>query len=131
MRSTKLICTATKLLVTALIAALPAHATFPGQNGRIAFNQASDIYTMNPDGSNLQQLTSFGPGGGFAQLGAWSPDGTQIAFTGTASAANGPYQLWIMNSDGSNQRLLLNDDPSYGDWAPSFSPDGSHIVFSR
>jgi len=29
----------------------PAHATFPGKNGRIAFILGPDVYTMNPDGA--------------------------------------------------------------------------------
>jgi TolB protein len=125
----------TVLLVTAavLVLAMPASATFPGKNGRIAFQQgspSSDIYTMNPDGSDVQQLTFFAASGGSAQAPFWSPDGSQLAFVGAPSATNGPFQLWIMNFDGGNQHLLLND-PDYGDWVPSFSPDGSHIVFSR
>ncbi len=34
----------------------------------------------------------------------WSPDGTQIAFL---SDRNGAWQVWVMDSDGQNQRLLL------------------------
>jgi TolB protein len=134
MRSTFLTC----ILALAICAALapPASATFPGKNGRIAFEIPSgsegegDIYTMNPDGSDVLQLTFFSSTGGSAQGGSWSPDGRQIAFVGAANAVNGPFQLWIMNSDGSNQHLLLND-PDYGDWVPSFSPDGGQIVFTR
>jgi Tol biopolymer transport system component len=128
------------LLLIALLAAavlltvVPAHATFAGKNGRIAFQlggpSGTDIYSMNPDGSDVQQLTFFASSGGSAQAPFWSPDGSQLVFVGAVSAANGPYQLWIMNSDGSNQHLLLND-PAYGDWVPSFSPDGRHIAFSR
>ena len=134
MNFTKLICVVTMALLTALTGAIPARATFRGKNGRIAFQQGSpttDIYTMNPDGSDVKQLTFFAGSGGYAALGAWSPDGNQIAFTATNSAANGPYQLWIMDGDGNNQHLLLDDDPSYADYVPSFSPDGRHIVFSR
>jgi Tol biopolymer transport system component len=121
-------------MTVALASSIPALATFSGKNGRIAFQAGSvagtDIYTMNPDGSDVRQLTFFVASGGSAQGPFWSPDGRQIVFVGAASAANGPYQLWIMNSDGSNQNLLLND-PANGDWVPSFSPDGRYIIFSR
>jgi Tol biopolymer transport system component len=125
----------TSLLVVALVVdlAAPATAAFPGQNGRIAFIEASgtglDIFTMNPDGSDVKQLTTFGSSGGFTCCATWSPDGRQLVF----GAEPGPpfvSQLWIMNEDGSNQHELLND-PSAFDFTPSFSPDGSQIVFSR
>jgi Tol biopolymer transport system component len=63
--------------VIALIT-VPAHATFPGKNGRIAFVQGPDIYTMNQDGSNVRQLTALTDGGAFWVN--WSPDGKQIVF---------------------------------------------------
>ena len=50
-------------------------------NGRIAFVSSfvgsSDIYTMNPDGSDRKQLT-FGQENEREPV--WSPDGTKIAF---------------------------------------------------
>jgi TolB protein len=124
------------LLTAAMFAlALPASATFPGKNGRIAFvggnigPSGGDIFTMNPDGSEVTQLTTFAANGGAACCGFWSPDGRQLVFA--AQPAGAPtYQLWIMNADGSNQRQLLNDPDGY-DQEPSFSPDGSQIVFTR
>src|SRR3981081_2383714 len=121
-------------LAVALTSVIPAHATFPGKNGRIAFGQitapnAGDIFAMNPDGSDVKQLTYFGSNGGSAFLGDWSPDGSELVFSQYASAS-APGQLWVMNADGSNQHLLLND-PSYNAYAPTFSPDGNQIVFSR
>jgi Tol biopolymer transport system component len=116
-----------------LMLAAPAEATFAGKNGRIAFVQGAgtgtDIFTMKPNGSDVKQLTSFGSTGGQTCCVAWSPDGKQLVFAAAASA-NENAQLWIMGSDGSNQHLLL-DDPSDFDMEPSFSPDGSQIVFSR
>jgi Tol biopolymer transport system component len=110
------------------LAGLPAYATFPGKNGRIAFVQGPDIFVMNPDGSDVRQLTSFtDESSAFWQN--WSPDGRQLVFT-RFSAPDFFGQLWLMNADGSNQHLLLND-PGFDDEAPSFSPDGSHVVFSR
>ena len=115
--------------VLVITSAGPAGATFPGKNGRIAFAGATDIFTMNPDGSDVQQLTSFGPNG-FAYAQSWSADGRQLVFAATASPSTAPVQLWIMNADGSGQHQLLND-PSFADTFPGFSPDGTTIVFER
>jgi len=121
-------------LAVALNSAIPAHATFPGKNGRIAFGQITgpnggDIFTMNPDGSDVKQLTFFGSNGGSAGPGDWSPGGNEVVFSQQSSPSE-PIQLWTMNADGSNQHLLLND-ASYNDSGASFSPDGSQIVFNR
>jgi dipeptidyl aminopeptidase/acylaminoacyl peptidase len=114
---------------SALALAIPATATFPGKNSRIAFINASDIFTINPDGSAVQQLTPFGSNGGFVCCQAWSADGRQIVF-GAEPNGTPVSQLWIMNSDGSNQRVLLSEDSFFEQW-PSFSPDGSQVAFSR
>src|SRR5215510_13035582 len=111
-----------------LLAPLPANATFPGKNGRIAFVQGPDIYTMNPDGSDVRQLTTFTDDNG-AFWESWSPDSKQLVFS-RFPAPDFFGQLWLMNADGSNQHLLLND-PGFDDEAPSFSPDGSSVIFSR
>jgi len=34
----------------------------------------------------------------------WSPDGSRIAFL---TDRNGPWEIWIMNADGSNQHPLF------------------------
>jgi dipeptidyl aminopeptidase/acylaminoacyl peptidase len=101
-----------------------ATATFPGRSGRIAFSDGTDIFTMNPDGSDVRQLTSVGPTN-FTCCHAWSPDGRQIVFSMITPSAQ---QLWVMNADGSDQHLVF-DDPSNADAYPSFSPDGNYIVF--
>jgi Tol biopolymer transport system component len=116
------------VLVGLLIAtAIPARATFPGKNGRIAFINGPDVYTMNPDGSDVRQLTKLGPDSG-AFFESWSPDGKQIAFT--LYPANAPHQLWLMNADGSNQHVLLAET-DFDDERPSFTPDGSSLLFTR
>src|SRR6187551_3535941 len=94
------------LLVLVALGA-PAHASFPGQNGKIAFNSSRDgsnqIYLMNPDGSNVVRVTdppgvSFGP--------EWSPDGTRIAFVSTR---DGNHEIYVMNANGTGQTRLTND----------------------
>jgi Tol biopolymer transport system component len=117
------------VLGTILLAStIPAHATFPGKNGRIAFVAGPDLYTMNPDGSDVRQVTNLGPDNS-AFWESWSADGKQIVFN-EYRAPDFLGQLWIMNGDGSNQRLLLADT-DFDDERPSFSPDGNSVVFSR
>ena len=122
------------LAVATLVVALtrPVSGTFPGKNGRIAFIipglTFGNVYTMNPDGSDVRQLTSFGTSPAVT-VARWSPDGSRLVF-GLTLGINAQTQLWIMNGDGSNQHLLLND-PSFLDDGASFSPDGSQIVFNR
>jgi len=105
-----------------------ANATFPGKNGRIAFVQFPDIFTMNPDGSDVRQLTNLGPDR-FAFWESWSPDGKQIVFN-ESSSADFRYELWLMNADGSNQHVLLAE-PDFHNEGPSFTPDGSAVIFTR
>jgi Tol biopolymer transport system component len=111
-----------------LASTIPASATFPGKNGRIAFVAGPDIYTMSPDGSDVKQLTNLGPDNG-AFWESWSPDGKQIVFN-EYHPPDFLGQLWLMNADGSNQRLLLADT-DFDDEIPSFTPDGTSVVFTR
>src|SRR5213594_2271597 len=116
----------TTLLALTLIAFLilgvgRAHATFPGKNGRIAFVQGPDIFTMNPDGTNIKQLTHVGPDG-LASWPAWSADGKQIVFE--FRPPDRIPQIWVMNADGSDQHLVFTEQ-DFGENRPSFSPDGT------
>ena len=55
----------------------------------------------------------------------WSPDNTEIAFF---SRRDGNHEIYVMRSDGRQQRRLTNH-PAV-DKAPSWSPDGKTIVFT-
>ena len=55
---------------------------------------------------------------------SWSPDGRHIVFD---SSRDGNYEIYVMDSDGSNPHRLT-DHPA-ADWFPSWSPDGRHIAF--
>jgi Tol biopolymer transport system component len=115
------------LLIGLFAITLPASASFPGNNGRIAFVLGPDIYTMNPDGSDIKQLTNLGPDSS-AFWESWSPDGKLIVFE--YRPPDLPRQLWLMNADGSNQHVLLADS-GFSDERPSFTSDGSSVIFSR
>lgn len=120
--------------LAALVAAtVPARATAPGSDGRVAF--ASDrsgagtqnIYSVRPDGTGLQQLTAFTGNQGQASEPSWSPNGSSIVFT-LASPDFSTFRIWIMGADGSNPHQLFAES-GRNDFQASFSPDGSRVIF--
>jgi Tol biopolymer transport system component len=82
-----------------------------------------ELWTCNSDGSNPKRLTSIGG----VNLGAWSPDGRQIAFharTGVESA----YQNYQVDVEGGSPRRI-STDPKQIDFCPSWSRDSHWIYF--
>jgi Tol biopolymer transport system component len=73
-----------------------------------------DIYVMNANGSGQRNLTRDPAADLFA---AWSPGGTQIAFTKSVGLGN--PEIYVMNADGSEQRNLTRN---LGGAAPAWSP---------
>lgn len=84
------------------------------------------IYTINIDGSGLVQV-SIQP---YSLHPAWSPDGKQIAFDADADG-DGWQDLWLMNSDGSDQRIIYNPAGQKDALARSWSPDGRYVAFTE
>jgi len=72
-----------------------------------------DIFTINPDGSNLRRLTD---NQGKNEDPCWSPDGRYIMFSSNRS---GGYHLYIMNATGQNQRRItfLKGEQSSPSWS--------------
>ncbi|MGH3391575.1 MAG: TolB family protein, partial [Actinomadura sp.] len=58
----------------------------------------------------------------------WSPDGRRIAFT--RGTADGSSDIWVMNADGSGQRLLGRPTEDR-EIDPTWSRDGQWIAYSR
>jgi Tol biopolymer transport system component len=85
------------------------------------FDPAMDIFTANPDGSNLHRLTDTP---GYDAEGSWSPDGKQIIFT---SFRDGNAEIYIMDADGKNARRITHAKGYDG--GPFFSPDGKKIIY--
>ena len=102
-----------------------AYPSFSPDGTKIAFdfNSSRNIFVMNSDGTNIQQLTSIG----INSDAAWSPDGTKIAFTSNRA---GVAQIFMMNADGSNQTNISNAS-SFIDSLPAWSSDGTKLAFNR
>jgi Tol biopolymer transport system component len=104
----------------------------PTSTGRIFFSSFMtgnyDIFSINPDGSELRRLTF---GGAPESSPVVSPDGRKVAYLYNRVGESLKWDLWIMNADGSKQQLrLVAPDDVYGFYSPTWSPDGRSIAFS-
>ncbi|MGH9767697.1 MAG: winged helix-turn-helix domain-containing protein [Blastocatellia bacterium] len=100
-------------------------------DGKIIFsafaNNITDLYSMNPDGSNQVQLTA--NSGQDNEYPAVSHDGRHIVFTSNRAGAK---QIWRMNIDGRNPKQLTfgkgqKDSAQYA----ALSPDGAEVFFIK
>lgn len=82
------------------------------------------VYVMNSDGGNLQQLTSSSNNGDPV----WSPDGTRISF-GSDREGGGKLNIFLMNSDGSGLQQLTQFDVPYEAGDSNWSSNGQKIAF--
>ena len=125
--------------VFGLVFAQTAEAAWPGGNGRIVFvkadpsNFSSQIYSMNSRGQGQMNLSAAGGTSPLDIQPSVSPDGKRIAFT--RAEFLGPTtlsgQIWVMNIDGSHQTDLSNNAALASESGPSWTEDGSRILFVR
>ena len=108
-----------------------------GSNGSVSPDGRTLVFE-NDSGLNLMTL----PGGEVTLIPGtskrdhgpvWSPDGSLIAFTRAPASSiggggPGPYQLMLMNADGSGISTLLDD--TQANYAQSWMPDGNNLVFT-
>jgi Tol biopolymer transport system component/imidazolonepropionase-like amidohydrolase len=92
---------------------------------RIVFMASGFLYEQTLDGRPAQRLFA---GGAFERDPAYSPDGKKLAF---AVSLNGQRELRVYDFDTKQVRTLYTVGGA--SWAnlPSWSPDGTHVVFQR
>lgn len=89
---------------------------------QIVFVYAGDLWTVSRDGGDATRLTS---GVGVETDPRFSPDGTQIAFTGEYEGNTDVYV--VPASGGVPRRLTFHPGP---DRAIGWTPDGKNVLFS-
>jgi len=101
-----------------------------------------DVYIMNSDGTNIRRLTDktgydggpwLSPDGKKIVWRAWYPETEEEKAQWHDCMENNyivpvPLALWVMDSDGSNKRMILRNGAT--NFAPSWHPDGKRIIFS-
>jgi TolB protein len=94
------------------------------RDGRVLYTVSgvgtSDLFVVNPDGSNPRQLTS---NAALNVLPVVSTDGRYIVFVSTRT---GVPHIWRMDSDGSNLKQITN---GIAETNPIVSPDSQWIVY--
>src|SRR5215211_309300 len=122
-------------------------------NGQIVFRRYLDpdqskgaIFTMNPDGSHVSQITP-SLNGWSDETPTWSPDGTKVAFYRVCLAHCYGSRIMVVDANTGDTRKVTHCMPEggwtkehptpssgrycTGDSEPAFSPDGKSIAFRR
>lgn len=87
---------------------------------------ALEIFTMDADGKNMQQITHLGKAS-FAPF--FSPDAKKIIFSSNTGSKTGrDFNLFMINSDGSGLEQITFYESFDG--FPMFTRDGKHLIFA-
>jgi Tol biopolymer transport system component len=116
-------------------------------NGKIVYSgydtqtQRTQIYTMNPDGTGVTNITqahtdpNWSPRIFYGDGPEWSPDGTKISASGSSLSDAGnccSRNVYVMNADGTNVKRLTNTPSTTEgeDYEPTWAPDGGWLAFT-
>ena len=88
----------------------------------------NDVFVMKSDGSGVRTLTDSKGVSGDA---AWSPNGSLIAFDSDRGSRKGLSAVYVMPASGGKLRRITDPGSLSSDSKPRFSPDGTHLTFTR
>ena len=97
------------------------------------FSPPADLWSIRPDGTGLRRVASTSSDETEPSV---SPDRARIAYgeQDVGECKGCTHTIWEMHADGSGRQALTTQTDKNSLWddsAPSFSPDGATIVFSR
>ena len=120
----------------------------PATDERTSVTTDEEIATLSwsPDGTQIAiasgysgvyavelatgELTSIYPDGTVNEDLSWSPDGTRLVFYDYDFSSD-RERIIVVNADGSDRRVLVDEGNPHGPGAPGWSPDGTKIAYVR
>jgi len=113
----------------AALTAVPADAKVPGPSGRIAFARfdpamgGTVTYTVNPDGSQVEQLFTRGQ----SEFPHWSPDGSEVSIF-TCTDGEEDCAATIVDPDTGAFGQFKWPDPTLATHCGQWAPDGQRLA---
>ncbi len=94
----------------------------------VAFHRGCGLWLIHPDGSEARMILEGGSDKFCSKPMAWSPDSQQIAVPSIPIDKTAPSEVWVVNQDGTNPRVIYSFK-----WTPNWmyvawSPDGRQIA---